>query len=161
MHWISYIFWNVYHYPERWKSDFNIFNAEKSILKSKCLTRTSDNSKYFLWSLRLRVNEFQLYDNLRETFGKFFRSYSGLLSKFCAISFQEYIKRNPSLSLVRWYHVQNTSKEGQVRGELHLVVFENSKMSLDRTPNFCQNLVIFRSKNMYLKESLTRSSTVI
>ena len=33
--------------------------------------------------------------------------------------------------------------------------------SLDRTPNFCQNLVIFRSKNMYLKESLTRSSTVI
>ena len=33
--------------------------------------------------------------------------------------------------------------------------------SLDRTPNLCQNLVIFRSKNMYLKESLTRSSTVI
>ena len=33
--------------------------------------------------------------------------------------------------------------------------------SLDRTPNFCQNLVIFRSKNMYLKESLTRSSTAI
>ena len=33
--------------------------------------------------------------------------------------------------------------------------------SLDRTPNFCRNLVIFRSKNMYLKESLTRSSTVI
>ena len=33
--------------------------------------------------------------------------------------------------------------------------------SLDRTPNFCRNLVIFRSKNIYLKESLTRSSTVI
>ena len=33
--------------------------------------------------------------------------------------------------------------------------------SLDRTPNFCLNLVIFRSKNMYLKESLTRYSTVI
>ena len=33
--------------------------------------------------------------------------------------------------------------------------------SLDHTPNFCRNLVIFRSKNMYLKESLTRSSTVI
>ena len=28
--------------------------------------------------------------------------------------------------------------------------------SLDRTPHFCQNFVIFRSKNMYLKESLTR-----
>ena len=33
--------------------------------------------------------------------------------------------------------------------------------SLDHTPNFCRNLVIFRSKNMYLKESLNRSSTVI
>ena len=33
--------------------------------------------------------------------------------------------------------------------------------SLDHTPNFCRNLVIFCSKNMCLKESLTRSSTVI
>ena len=33
----------------------------KNILMSWCLTRTSDNSKYFLWSHRLRVNEFQLY----------------------------------------------------------------------------------------------------
>ena len=33
--------------------------------------------------------------------------------------------------------------------------------SLDHTPNFCRNLVIFRSENMCLKESLTRSSTVI
>ena len=32
--------------------------------------------------------------------------------------------------------------------------------SLNHTPNFCRNLVIFRSKNMCLKESLTRSSTV-
>ena len=33
----------------------------KGIVESRCLTRTSDNSKYFLWSHRLRVNEFQLY----------------------------------------------------------------------------------------------------
>ena len=33
--------------------------------------------------------------------------------------------------------------------------------SLDHTPSFCRNLVIFRSKDMYLEESLTRSSTVI
>ena len=33
--------------------------------------------------------------------------------------------------------------------------------SLDRTSNFCRNLVIFRSNNMCLKESLTRSSTMI
>ena len=30
--------------------------------------------------------------------------------------------------------------------------------SLDHTPNFCRNLVIFSSKNMCLKESLIRSS---
>ena len=34
---------------------------QKIVVKSRCLTRTSDNSKYFFWSLRLRVNEFQLY----------------------------------------------------------------------------------------------------
>ena len=33
--------------------------------------------------------------------------------------------------------------------------------SLDHTPNYCRNFVIFRSKNMCQKESLTRSSTVI
>ena len=32
---------------------------------------------------------------------------------------------------------------------------------LDHIPNFCQNLVILRSKNMWFKESLSRSSTVI
>ena len=33
--------------------------------------------------------------------------------------------------------------------------------SLDQTPNFCRNFVIFPSKNMCLKESLTQSSMVI
>ena len=33
--------------------------------------------------------------------------------------------------------------------------------SLDHTLNFCRNLVIFRSKNICQKESLTQSSTVI
>ena len=33
--------------------------------------------------------------------------------------------------------------------------------ALDHIPNFCLNLVIFRSTNMCLKESLTQSSTVI
>ena len=46
-------------YPKRWQTDFN--NEKKTVLMSRCLTRTSDNSKYFLWSHRLRVNEFQLY----------------------------------------------------------------------------------------------------
>ena len=33
------------------------------------------------------------YHKLRKTFGKFFRSYSELLSKFGAISFQEYVSK--------------------------------------------------------------------
>ena len=36
----------------------------KSIVERRCLSRTSDNSKYFLWSHRLRVNKFQLYEEL-------------------------------------------------------------------------------------------------
>ena len=59
------------------------------------------------------------------------------------------------------------SKNLQITSKcLHRVIditsFEKHlESSLDCTPNFCQNLVIIRSKNMYLKESLTRSSTVI
>ena len=33
------------------------------------------------------------YHKLRKTFGKFFRSYSELLTKCCAISFQEYVSK--------------------------------------------------------------------
>ena len=43
---------------------------KKNDIKSRCLTRTSANSKYFLWSQRLRVNEFQLYydtENVQRT----------------------------------------------------------------------------------------------
>ena len=36
---------------------------------------------------------------------------------------------------------------------------KNLDSSLDHTPNFCRNLLIFRSKNICQKESLTRSST--
>ena len=36
------------------------------------------------------------YHNLRKTFGKFFRSYSELLSKFGDISFQEYLSKGIS-----------------------------------------------------------------
>ena len=38
---------------------------------------------------------------------------------------------------------------------------EDLESSLDHTLNFCRNLVIFRSKNICQKESLTRSSMVI
>ena len=65
------------------------------------------------------------YHKLRKTFGKFFRSYSELLSKFGAISFQEYVsKRNHPPGLLRWSCLQ--TKEGQKRIEVHLVGLENS-----------------------------------
>ena len=38
---------------------------------------------------------------------------------------------------------------------------KNLESSLGHTLNFCPNLVQYRFKNMYLKESPTRSSTVI
>ena len=66
--------------------------------------------------------------------------------------------------LAFWISILKISK--LLQNSLHRVIditsFEKHLESfLDRTPNFCQILVIFRSKNMYLKESLTRSSTVI
>ena len=66
--------------------------------------------------------------------------------------------------LAFWISILKISK--LLQNCLHRVIditsFEKHlESSLDCTPNFCQNLVIFRSKNMYLKESLTRSSTVI
>ena len=66
--------------------------------------------------------------------------------------------------LAFWISILKISK--LLQNCLHRVIditsFEKHlESSLDRTPDFCQNLVIFRSKNMYLKESLTRSSTVI
>ena len=45
---------------------------------------------------------------------------------------------------------------------LDITSFEKHlESSLDHTLNFYRNLVIFRSKNICQKESLTRSSTVI
>ena len=66
--------------------------------------------------------------------------------------------------LAFWISILKISK--LLQNCLHRVIditsFEKHlESSLDRTPNFCLNLVIFRSKNMYLKESLTRFSTVI
>ena len=44
---------------------------------------------------------------------------------------------------------------------MNITSFEKHlKSSLDHTLNFCLNLVIFRSKNICQKESLTRPSTV-
>ena len=66
------------------------------------------------------------YHKLRKTFGKFFRSYSELLSKFGNIPFQEYFfKRNLSPGVLRRSSLQ--TKESQRHTEFHLVGFENSQ----------------------------------
>ena len=56
-----------------------------------CCTSVSDfNSKNLELTSKLLSQGYR-YDKLRKTFGKFFRPYSDLLSKFGEISFQEYV----------------------------------------------------------------------
>ena len=69
-----------------------------------------------------------------------------------------------SVVLAFWISILKISK--LLQNYLHRVTYitnfeKHLESSLDHTPNCCRNLVIFRSKNMCQKESLTRSSTVI
>ena len=58
---------------------------------ARCCTSVSDfNSKNLQFTSKLLTQGYW-YHKLRKIFGKFFRSYSDLLSKFGEISFQEYI----------------------------------------------------------------------
>ena len=58
---------------------------------ARCCTSVSDfNSKNLQLTSKLLTQDYR-YHKLRKTFGKFFRSYSDLLSKFGEISFQEYV----------------------------------------------------------------------
>ena len=58
---------------------------------ARCYTSVSDfNSKYLQITSKFLTQGYR-YHKLRKTFGKFFRSYSDLLSKFGEISFQEYV----------------------------------------------------------------------
>ena len=59
----------------------------KLVRFARCCTSISD-SKILTQGNR--------YHMLRKTFGKFFRSYSDLLSKFCEISFQEHVTKRIS-----------------------------------------------------------------
>ena len=58
---------------------------------ARCCTSVPDfNSKNLQLTSKLLTQGYR-YHNLRKTFGKFFRSYSDLLSKCSEISFQEYV----------------------------------------------------------------------
>ena len=58
---------------------------------ARCCTSVLDfHSKNLQITSKLLTQGYR-YHKLRKTFGKFFRSYSELLSKFCDISFHEYV----------------------------------------------------------------------
>ena len=60
---------------------------------ARCCTSVFDfHSKNLQITSKLLTQGYRYY-KLRKTFGKFFRSYSELLSKFGAISFQEYVSK--------------------------------------------------------------------
>ena len=60
---------------------------------ARCCTSVLDfHSKNLQITSKLLTQGYR-YHKLRKTFGKFFRSYSQLLSKFCDISFQEYVSK--------------------------------------------------------------------
>ena len=78
--------------------------------------------------------------------------YISLLVRFarCCTSVLDFHSKNIQILQNCWHRVIDITSF-----EKHL------ESSLDHTLNFCRNLVIFRSKNICQKESLTRSSTVI
>ena len=63
---------------------------------ARCCTSVLDfHSKYLQITSKLLTQGYRYY-KFRKTFGKFFRSYSELLSKFGDISFQEYLSKGIS-----------------------------------------------------------------
>ena len=66
-----------------------------SVLNQSCTSVLDFHSKNLGITRKLLTRGY-IYHMLRKTFGKFFRSYSELLSKFCDISFQEYVSKGIS-----------------------------------------------------------------
>ena len=88
---------------------------------ARCCTSVLDfHSKNLQITSELLTQGYR-YHKLRKTFGKLFRSYSELLSKFGDISFQEYLSKGSS---PRYFTV---TKEGRRQTQFHLVGFENSQ----------------------------------
>ena len=63
---------------------------------ARCCTSVLDFHSKNLQITSKLLTEGYRYHKLRKTFGKFFRSYSELMSKFCDISFQEYVSKGIS-----------------------------------------------------------------
>ena len=89
------------------------------VIFARCCTSVLDfHSKNLQITSKLLTQGYR-YLKLRKTFGKFFRSYSDLLSKFCDISFQEYLFKGISHPVFYGDLVLQT-KEGQRHTEFHL-----------------------------------------
>ena len=59
------------------------------------------------------------YHKLRKTFGKFCRSYSEILSKFCAISLQEYVSKGITHTV---FYGSLVDKQRRVKGEANFIL---------------------------------------
>ena len=92
---------------------------------ARCCTSVSDYPFQNLQISSKLLTQGHRYHKLRKSFGKFFRSYSDLLSKFGEISLILRIcfGRNLSPGLLRWSSLQ--TKEGQMRSEF---VWSGSKI---------------------------------
>ena len=93
---------------------------------ARCCTSVLDfHSKNLEITSKLLTQGYS-YHKLRKTFGKFFRSYSELLSKFGDISFQEYLSKGISHPVV-YDESSLQAKEDQRHTKFLLVGFENSQ----------------------------------
>ena len=85
---------------------------------NRCCTSVFDfHSKNLQITSKLLTQGYS-YHKLRKTFGKFFRSYSELLSKFGAISFQEYVSKGITLPV---FHGDLVYKLRRVKSESNFI----------------------------------------
>ena len=87
---------------------------------ARCCTSVLDFHSQNLQVTSKLLTQGYRYLKLRKTFGKCFRSYSELLSKFGAISFQEYVSKGIT-HLVFYGDLVYKLREGHRRIEFHLV----------------------------------------
>ena len=81
------------------------------------------------FNIRERETQGNRYHKLRKTFGKFFKSYSDLLSKFGEISFQKYVTKGISRSV---FYGDLVDKLRRVRCEANFV---SSGSKIVKTPS--------------------------
>ena len=91
---------------------------------ARCCTSVFDFHSKNLQITSKLLTQGYIYHKLRRTFGKFFMSYSERLSKFGAISFQEYVSKGITHPVFYGDFVYQLRR---VKGEFHLVGLENSQ----------------------------------